>query len=229
MMTGHTVKVLDALAGWELKDAVWGTTMIVSYFLGGALYKIIHLLQQHPRQQQHPSNNDPSQTELVVPNTLTAVARWSMVWFCLSDFLEWRLGVAQALWRLPLLSVAFGMINAATMDIWGAVTNAVTGHWTKMSTGLAEGLVIGSKGIGHSSKMSAACMASFAISLMATSGVMQWFGSSATTSSLGTGLAKGQSFILKRLPPLGMTLGLIYGVLFTGYARYHQMYHKSNN
>ena len=228
MMTGHTVKVLDALAGWMWEDALWGTTMIVSYFLGGTLYKIIQLLQQPQLQQLQPSKDNPSQTA-VIPNTLMAVARWSMVWFCMSDLLEGRLGVAHSLWRLPLLSVGFGMINAATMDIWGAVTNAVTGHWTKMSTGLAEGLVLGSNGVGQASKMSAACMASFAISLMATSGLMQWLGRSATTGNIGSGLARVQSIILERLPPLGTTLGLIYGVLFTGYARYYRRYHQSKN
>jgi len=236
MMTGHTVKVLDAIAGWQLKDAIWGTAMISSYFLGGTLYKMIHLLQQQQQQQKQESSSQglplPS---LIVPNTLTAVARWAFLSFAISDFLALRLqDTNKILWCLPFLSVGFGMINAAILELFGSVTNAVTGHWTKMSTGLAEGILLGfRKGGGPSpaSKASAIYMIGFSISLIVTSGIMQGLGSSVPTwfSSLWGGIVFGtiRPFTFQSIPSFGITLGLMYGILFTGYARYYERYENS--
>jgi hypothetical protein len=227
MMTGHTVKVLDAVAGWQWKDALWGTIMILSYFLGGTMYKMIHLLQQEQQSKQHPSRLQSS----VIPNTLTAVARWVVLWFSASDLVAMRLSAAHVLWRLPLLSIGFGMINSVTIDIWGAITNAVTGHWTKISTGLAEAILLGPKGVGQVAKTSTTCMGVFAISLVITSGILQGFGNIGVGDSfVGIGSNSRVSSILwKRLPPLGITLGVIYGVLFNGYARYYQRYYSEQD
>lgn len=234
MITGHTVKVLDAIARWQWKDAGWGTAMILSYVLGGTLYKTIHLLQERRQPQQQPQEQQQQQQHAsihVIPNTLTAVARWVAVWFSLSDFVAIHLlsgDHANILWRLPLLSVGFGMINAAISDIWGTVTNAVTGHWTKIGTGFAEGMLLGPKSIGQASKMSVACMVVFIMSLITTSGLLQGLagviGSTTTSSSSSSSGRVLRSILFHRIPPLGTTLGLVYGAVFTGYARYYQRY-----
>jgi uncharacterized membrane protein YoaK (UPF0700 family) len=199
MMTGNTVRCMDALADWNLGMVGLYGSMIVSYVTGGALFRV---LEYGTRQTYH----------LQASNYLLVwVARVSLVLFCLSDLI----GVHRDLWRLPFLALGCGLINAAANDTVGTVTNAVTGHWTKIGLGTGEGLLLPSlskENVAVNSRNSSSSVkgvSAFVVSLLGTNVVYRW-------------LERTQPWLLSRLPPLGTSLGVSYALLFGWYSRSSQ-------
>jgi hypothetical protein len=170
--------------------------------------------QQEVQQQQHLQKS-----KLVIRTTQLIV-----IAFGLSDWIDYGLFPQQAfpVWRLPPLAFGFGMINAASGHLFGgAVTNAITGHMSKLGMGLAESLLMMAGGSSSSKshpsssallRTTAWGLATFCLSLVTTLGLLR--------------VVEGQQeqstswLILERLPPLGLSLGLVYGTLFTGYSKY---------
>lgn len=96
------------------------------------MFKLLDVLY---KQRQEKENAVGSSSSLSSSLLLVWVARVAFVLFGVSNLM----GLQRDMWRLiPPLALGFGMINAATVDALGAVTNAVTGHWTKIGVGMAE-------------------------------------------------------------------------------------------
>ena len=111
------------------------------------------------------------------------------------------------------MAVAFGMINAATQESIGAVTNAVTGHYGKIGLGIGENLFLqlkkdsDGKSVNNTpffTSLQGVC--SFGGSLILTNLVFQW-------------IERKHTWLLSRLPPFGMTLGILYYLLLTWYVK----------
>jgi uncharacterized membrane protein YoaK (UPF0700 family) len=208
MMTGNTVRCMDALADWNLGMFGLHGSMIVSYVTGGALFRVMEYTSSTRQTYQHlqASNN-----RLL----LAWVARVSLVLFCLSDIV----GVHRDLWRLPFLALGCGLINAAANDTAGTVTNAVTGHWTKIGLGTGEALLLPSLSKENvpttttttttTNRSSVKGVSAFVVSLLGTNVVYRW-------------LERTQPWLLSRLPPLGTSLGVSYALLFGWYSRSSQ-------
>jgi uncharacterized membrane protein YoaK (UPF0700 family) len=191
MMTGNTVRCMDALVDGKLDSFLKHANMITSYVAGSFLFSTL----KHTRQKYN----------LKTP-TLIWVARLAPVLFGLSDVFGSSLGNKQrdVVLRLPILALGFGMINAAANDAVGTVTNAVTGHWTNVGLGTVERLIIPSqtpKGWIISLKV----IGTFVLSLLATNVVYRWL--------------ETKPLLLSRLPPLGLGLGAVYFALLTWYSR----------
>eukprot|EP00980_Cylindrotheca_fusiformis_P014933 scaffold4083_cov95-Cylindrotheca_fusiformis.AAC.2 len=124
MMTGNTVRCMDALAEMKWNKVLLYSGMIASYVSGSALYKFLDTAEVFPPNKKLPN--------------LVWLSRITLGIFCVSDFL----GLYRDTLRLIPLAIAFGMINTATQEAIGAVTNAATGHYGKIGFGLGEVLAM---------------------------------------------------------------------------------------
>ena len=179
MMTGNTVRCMDALADMALLGS-----MILSYISGGALFQLIPKAAEKGKSYSH----------------LAWVAGIALFVLGLSDFVA----VTFDRWRMPLLAIGFGLINAAANDSVGSVTNAVTGHWTKIGLGTAERLVFPDQKSKDWTK-SIKVVGTFMVSIFTTTITYKWL--------------ETQPSILSRLPPLGTSLGFAYAMLFCWYSQ----------
>jgi uncharacterized membrane protein YoaK (UPF0700 family) len=199
MMTGNTIRCLEALADWELSTAMMNGSLILAYVAGGALFKFLDVLWRRRKEEQEQEQQQ--QRGLDTSSSLVWVARVAFVLFGVSDLM----GLQRDVWRLPPLALGFGMINAATVDALGTVTNAVTGHWTKIGVGMAERCLLKSDNqTGYRTSVQA--VGTFVSSMLITNIVYRWLETQAP-------------MLLSRLPPLGMSLGVIYTSLLTWYSR----------
>jgi hypothetical protein len=248
LLTGNTFKVLDCVVDGKWKEASWTASMVVLYVVGASLYKAIDTVQYHQQQQQQQqileSSSSLSTTSSTTnvrsilrqhAKTLTRTLQLTVVAFALSDVVDYGLFPGQnfPVGRLPFLSLGFGMINAASAHLLGAVTNAVTGHWTKLGMSLAESLMAGTSTMTTSSSISISTSTSTSTppSTAAATKTLRrtaW-GLAVFCFSVGTTLGilrviepvADQSLgLMIRLPPLGLSLGVVYGLLLTGYSKY---------
>lgn len=189
MMTGNTVRCMDALAENRLDTVMMYLGLIVNYVSGGALYKFLSTWKKDI--------------------DLAWVSKISFGFFLLSDLI----GRIKDASRIFPMAVAFGMINAATQESIGAVTNAVTGHYGKIGLGIGENLFLqlkkdsDGKSVNNTpffTSLQGVC--SFGGSLILTNLVFQW-------------IERKHAWLLSRLPPFGMTLGILYYLLLTWYVK----------
>jgi uncharacterized membrane protein YoaK (UPF0700 family) len=203
MMTGNTIRGLDALADWDVSTAMMHGRLILAYVAGGALFKFLDVLYQQRQQEKENAVGSSSSTLSSNNLLLVWVARVAFVLFGVSDLM----GCKRDMWRLPPLALGFGMINAATMDVLGVVTNAVTGHWTKIGVGMAERALLKSDTNNNKGyRTSLQTVGTFVSSMLVTNLVYRWLETQAP-------------MLLSRLPPLGMSLGVLYTSLLTWYSR----------
>ena len=225
-MTGNTVKLLDALMDFKWKEALWGLTMLAAYVGGGALYQAVVLQTSNDKDKVKDAVVDSNHRTCRALNT---VARLSLLIFGMADvvhfgWLQPRLGPLSQ-WRLPILSLGFGLINAASTNLLGGVTNAITGHWTKIGLGLTETLLLRLQQnkttlpqlqqLQHQS--------SAAVSFSTSAWGLTTFVTCLVSTSVLLRAMESQSFSWlswNRLPPMGFTLGLVYAALLTGYSHY---------
>jgi uncharacterized membrane protein YoaK (UPF0700 family) len=195
MMTGNTVRCIDALAELRFADIQLYGGMIASYISGGALFKFMDEARIFPK----------------TPN-LVWLSRVSLGIFCASDLV----GLYKDRMRMIPLAVACGMINTATQEAIGAVTNAVTGHIGKIGVGLGKAMAMqlrpqtsADPAVPSTNKAfisSLQGLSAFVTALLSTTLIWQW-------------LEAKHPWILSRLPPLGVSLGAVYTALLSWYSR----------
>jgi uncharacterized membrane protein YoaK (UPF0700 family) len=193
MMTGNTVRCIDALVDNRLHDSRMYICMILSYVFGGAFFKYF----------------DKAKTFQNTPN-LIWLSRITFGIFILSDLLAFFIRDDM---RLFPMAVAFGMINSCTQEAIGAVTNAITGHYGKIGLGLGESFFLQLHQSGNEKTetlnkgfiSSIQGVSAFGMALFATNVVFQWI--------------ESKTWILSHLPPLGVSLGTVYLGLLGWYCR----------
>jgi uncharacterized membrane protein YoaK (UPF0700 family) len=231
MMTGNTVKCITALSDFQWTTAGSIGMYILCYSLGGTLNRFLDLWAAQRRQHNHQiaslKENLPSSSLSSSPSArnLPWVARLALVLFVCADFMACK--IQQGIAVLPVMSLAFGLINAAALDELGCATNAVTGHCTTMGLGFAEHVLFTSwpftshtlksrssdmsPGANKSSKekfiTSLQGTTAFVLSVFLTGVVYRWV------------TAQGPS-ITGLLPPLGTSFGLAYLALMTWYVQH---------
>jgi uncharacterized membrane protein YoaK (UPF0700 family) len=222
MMTGNTIRSMSFLADLEFGKALFHAALVGSYVAGGSLFKILDVTYTNKRNRLQQMDDDSKSTFLNSKSTLPLVAFVGLALFSLSDLVN-KLIMATANSNanannaragLPILALGYGMINAATLNAVGAVTNAVTGHWTKVGLGVVDYLVApkqqqqqqrGSKGLLLAPTMtSASCVAVFGLSVLCTGVVFHQI--------------VARPALLARMPPFGTSFGLLYAVLLTWYS-----------
>lgn len=191
MMTGNTVKCMDALAAQKLNAVLKLSCVIVCYILGGAIFfGIRHLAVRYYHLHY---------------SVLLVVARIACFCFGCSDLIARNLkpGFQQTIMRLMALSLGWGMINAAANEQLGFVTFAVTNHYTEVGLGTAEYILFGGQFPGgwHTSMLT---LVAFLLSLFCT--------------NIAQTKLQDKPHWNTKLPPLGMSLGIMYYLLFSWYS-----------
>ena len=122
MMTGNTIRFATALAESRLKDAFFYVSLISSYAIGVGMFRVMDLKMRH--------GNDTKMTGESPLQILTTVAPVVAVLFVLADAVSHFFANNRI--HAPLLSMGFGLTNAATADATGGtILYAMTGHITK--------------------------------------------------------------------------------------------------
>lgn len=193
MMTGNTVKAMNAVSSLRWNDMKLYLGLIGSYMCGGALFKFLDRARVF-------SNKIP---------TFAWLSAVSFAFFALSDAVG--LMTNFSLMRLWPMATAFGMINCATQEMTGFVTNAATGHFGKVAFGLGEALVINmlprtqvDKAAIKNGISSALIVGAFMTSLISTNLIGMW-------------LDARHPWVIAKLPPLGLSLGAAYTALLASY------------
>jgi uncharacterized membrane protein YoaK (UPF0700 family) len=128
IVTGNTVRLSFLVAEGRLFESLHFLSILVCYFAGGVLARSLHLFNK----RQH-------------------LPLLAFVVFCLRDVACFLFSHAAC---MPLLSIGFGLVNAECAQELGCITNAITGHVTTISNGLADSLLQRSS-IGSSSRQDA--------------------------------------------------------------------------
>jgi len=135
MMTGNTVRFLASLSLFEWRGVALYGSLVASYCAGSALSRILTLRQSAAlKNRQDDTRKGTSKTNTDATIYIQA-SYWAMGLFVAADLLTWYRQSRTV--ALPLMALAFGMINSVTTQRLG-VTNAVTGHWTRLSQGLVD-------------------------------------------------------------------------------------------
>jgi uncharacterized membrane protein YoaK (UPF0700 family) len=231
MMTGNTVKCITALSDFQWTTAGSIGTYILCYILGGTLYRFLDLWAAQRREHNHqtasykerPPSSSPSSSPSA--RNLPWLARLALVLFVSSDFIAYKM--QQGIAALPVMSLAYGLINAAALDEVGCATNAVTGHCTTMGLGFAEHILYTSwRSTSNSQKSRSSDLSSdanknskekfttslqgtttFVVAVFLTGLAYRWVAAQGSTM---TGF----------LPPLGTSFGLAYLALMTWYVQH---------
>jgi len=206
MMTGNTVRCMDALAGKRLAEVSHYSSLVLSYLLGGALYSTLKQI----------TGSQPKETSMNQTPLLVWVGRLALGLLVVSDlfgngtklFANSVATVARML-QMPTLACAFGMINAAANEATGTVTNAITGHYTKIGVGSIEEWFLPGSNKAWSTSVKAASV--FLSSLV-------------LTNLLSTWLEATHPVLLSWLPPMGIGLGTMYFGLLHWYSRQSRSY-----
>lgn len=174
LMTGTILKLAEAVSSFQWSEARFFVSMVAAYMVGGSVFGAWKGSNKH-----NGSNS----------STLIGVSVLSTVAFLLSDVLGKHA-------KLPLLAAGFGILNAGTLDIGAGVTNAMTGHVTRIGKGLVAN---GDKSHHASAK-----------------GVMV-FATAALLSNLWLSLTEKGLFVASLRLPMGTTLAVVYATLFRWY------------
>lgn len=229
MMTGNTIKCMTALSDFQWTTAGSIGIYILCYFLGGTVYRFLDLWAAQLQQQKSVASvkdRPPSSSTLSSSSArnLPRVARLALVLFVCADVMAYKMqkGIA----ALPVMSLTYGLINAAALEEVGCATNAVTGHCTTLGLGFAEHVLFTSWPFTSNNTKSR----SNDLSTVANKNSKEKFltsvqGTSAfVVSVFVTGLAyrwvvaQGPR-IAGLLPPLGTSFGLAYLALMTWYVQ----------
>mmetsp|Transcript_23298 Transcript_23298/g.50943 ORF Transcript_23298/g.50943 Transcript_23298/m.50943 type:complete len:534 (+) Transcript_23298:752-2353(+) len=230
LMTGTVLKLAEAVAGSNAPSAAFCAAMMASYTAGGSVYAL----------WKDTNTNDNDNDNNKRRRNLEGVSVLSALFFVLSDVAASVLAAttspataatATKLVRFPLLATAFGILNAGTMDAGAGVTNAMTGHITKIGQGLVRSSGRNNSGNHNDNTSSPAPPPAHATSARGL--VVFW--AAAVLSNLCCGLLEqgaggvgvaassnvvavvaGGVWLVQRLP-LGTTLAIAYGSLIRWY------------
>lgn len=129
-------------------------------------------------------------------HTLVAVAPVALAIFCLADLISLIFPKTFPF----ILALGFGLINAASLDTTKVVTNAASGHWQSVGLGLADAILLKQKS--QAVKTNFRVLFSFLVSIIFSSAAHYWL-------TLNPWV---------RLPPVGVSFGVLYATLLTWYA-----------
>ena len=152
MMTGNTIRLATALAECRMRDSWFFASLILSYTGGVTLAGIIEQVSVPPWQDHEKQQNQQSQQQLALrqaqSSSLYMVALAALFFLSAPDWIAPLLQVTDLLdptpspWAFSCFAVGFGLVNAATMNVLhGTVTNAATGHYTKLGRAAADAIV----------------------------------------------------------------------------------------
>jgi uncharacterized membrane protein YoaK (UPF0700 family) len=202
MMTGNSIKFATALARGDWQRATKFAELVVSYMAGSGLFQRIKLHQ--------PANEQSKESSLEVKNSKLMQTLVPVVFgiFAVADVFAYA--VHPSLF-LPTLAVGFGLFNTATLYALGIVTNAVTGHVSKI-------------GMGGSMIMSSSTVISAYNMLPAIESLcffVPFVASITLTTKICDMMLRSASFLVltSRVPPLGLTLGSLYALVLAWYYR----------
>jgi uncharacterized membrane protein YoaK (UPF0700 family) len=210
MMTGNTVRCMSFLADNHPGQALFYAGLIMSYTAGGALFEAVDWYQKKKSPNQLSSNENQKSKS----STLEQIARIGLGIFCFSDLTAKRMAPFDRAVLIPM-AIGYGMINAAGMDALegGVVTNAITGHYTKLGLGFGERLMLWNEDMDGKPSTAATkplstsvrAVAVFASSIVVTGWVYRWI--------------QATPGIQRFLPPMGTSFGIMYAFLLTWYSK----------
>mmetsp|Transcript_16288 Transcript_16288/g.45079 ORF Transcript_16288/g.45079 Transcript_16288/m.45079 type:complete len:486 (-) Transcript_16288:355-1812(-) len=195
LMTGTILKLAEAVGSLKLSAAGFYASMVMAYMAGGSIVGLWKSSSQN-------SNNNAKR------GLLEGVSLFSSIVFVVSD-----LAPASGALRLPLLATAFGIVNAGTMDAGAGVTNAMTGHVSK----IGQGLVLATQGNGKGKGISTSANG---MGIFWSAAVLANLVCVLLESAAGGGhvhsLARAVQWLSAKIP-MGTTLAVVYGALFRWY------------
>ena len=192
MMTGNLARFANALADAQWSDALFYSLMICSYTTGVFLFRFFDVQEQ--KQYSNDADNNSSSNMAKIPFSIAPAA---LVAFALADVID-MLPHIPSKFMLPVMSVGFALINASSQSSIGSITNAATGHLTRVGLGVTDTLLLG---VPLKAVTSLRFLVAFFVSILGTSLIY--------------------NFVASRnmqLPPLmGTTVGLLYMLLLSWY------------
>ncbi|KAG7351650.1 DUF1275 domain containing protein [Nitzschia inconspicua] len=202
MMTGNAVKLVEAMCTCNPYKVVYYTCLIVLYMIGASLYV---QWKDFAMQQQTQNNN---QKHNNFQSRLTrGVAFWSILTFLASDVLFH----GSTATRLPLLGMAFGILHSYTLDTVGIIPFAMTGHMGKIGMAVTQNHLLEKK---QQQPSSIYDPKGYRTSIK---GLFAFLASAGIANVV---FAITQHVTWKRyVPPFGITLAVLYGLLFRWYDR----------
>jgi hypothetical protein len=149
MMTGNTIRGTLAASRGDANQALFFGSVVLSYLLGAAIYRALDLFllcrSSDVSTYAQDAASDPVHFDRHKLRNLSWTAPISLSIFCCSDLAyRWMSRRASAsasktvMLRLSTLAAGFGMVNAAAQDALSTVTNAATGHITRLGLGVAD-------------------------------------------------------------------------------------------
>ncbi|CAJ1967562.1 unnamed protein product [Cylindrotheca closterium] len=201
MMTGNTIKAMDAITSLNWQGIQVSLGLIGSYMSGATLYKCLDRARIFQSRNNHRRS---------IPN-LVWLSAISFLLFGWSDVVGMTSNMDVL--RLLPMATAFGMINCATQEMTGFVTNAATGHLGKIGFGLGESLVMNM--LPRADHVVDQKTIQYGITSALTIG--SFITTVIITNLIGLWLDAKHSWVYSRLPPLGLSLGAAYTILLTSY------------
>jgi uncharacterized membrane protein YoaK (UPF0700 family) len=187
MMTGNTMKCATALASGEWQTAARFALLVVCFTTGSSLFQLLTL------------NVKPTDKRVdVTKMRLLRISPIVLFIFTVADVVA---RVVHPSTFLPILALAFGLLNTAIFDSVGTITYATTGHLTKIGIGAVDCVLF--KKMFPMDNMQ--FIVTFVASIIASTKVYQWIVSASS---------------VHRIPqiPMGLTLGCLYYVLLAWYS-----------
>lgn len=187
MMTGNTIKFAMSLAESRWTDALFHVSLITSYVVGVGIFRCIDIKVRHGK-EKGPSNQ-----------LLPTVAPLILCLFVLADVVSHVVGDNTRL-HAPLLSIGFGIMNAASADATGGtILYAMTGHLSRIGKTYVDYLLLGKTKCFKSFKSHLRIVCCFAAGIGISAKAAQYL------IPLGFHL------------PMATTAGIIYTALFLWY------------
>jgi uncharacterized membrane protein YoaK (UPF0700 family) len=188
MMSGNMSRFANALADSNWKEALFYLSLVFSYTLGVCIFRVFDLDRETPV--------DEKTFNLPIPRGVVPAA---VAVFVLADLVD--LSGLPAGYMLSFLSIGFGIINTISQTVIGSITNAATGHLTRVGLGVVDSLVLG-------------------VPLLKTRGTSIRFIGAFLTSVLATSILYNRIAAsgLTLPPMMGSTIGILYAVLLTWYS-----------
>jgi uncharacterized membrane protein YoaK (UPF0700 family) len=186
MMTGGFIRTATAISNGVWQTALYDMSLVLSYASGCTIYRFFDI--HHKSREDSPS---------ALPVSIAAAA---LLAFLVGDIMNQMLPMSSGKSMAPFFALGFGLVNAFSMNTVGAVTNAATGHLTRVSVGIADTITFGAPTKNCSPRY-----------------ILSFFGSILATSLLCNQAADTPLNAL-RLLPLGSCIGSIYAAILVWYS-----------
>ena len=177
MMTGCMFRVMMALSDGSWKAALCDGAILFMYAAGVTVFRLFDI--------HHDKENKPSALPV-------SVAGAALLSFAAADLAHYLVPSAKGVTMAPFLALGFGVVNAFSMSSLGAITNAATGHLTRVSMTLADSIIFGTQ----SNATSTRYILSFACSVFVTSVVYRYFSNGLRFMPLGCSIGSAYALIL---------------------------------